>query len=72
MGQEFGEYEETTIEPHIIEWNLLKNERNRDLLETYKSLIYLRKNNPALHTANIEFFHEKITGGCFMPRTQEP
>lgn len=37
---------------------LLKNDSNRRLFEYYKGLIALRKQNPALQTDNIEFFHE--------------
>jgi 1,4-alpha-glucan branching enzyme len=31
---------------------------NKGLWEYYKGLIHLRKNNQALYTENIEFFHE--------------
>ncbi|PSB07242.1 alpha-amylase [filamentous cyanobacterium CCP2] len=62
MGEEFGEYKSKTIEPAKIDWSLLKNDENRSLFEYYKSLIYLRKTNHALHTANIDFFHEDEEG----------
>lgn len=58
MGEEFGEYKPKTIDPSKIDWTLLKNDSNRSLFEYYKGLIALRKTNRALHTENIEFFHE--------------
>jgi 1,4-alpha-glucan branching enzyme len=58
MGEEFGEYKYKTTEQAKIDWTLLGGEQNRGLFEYYKGLIALRKNNRALHTANIEFFHE--------------
>ncbi|NEQ34757.1 MAG: alpha-amylase, partial [Leptolyngbya sp. SIO4C5] len=58
MGEEFGEYKYKTIEPNKIDWTLLKNDANRDLLEYYRGLIDLRKQNHALYGENIEFFHE--------------
>ncbi|NJM89127.1 MAG: alpha-amylase [Hydrococcus sp. RU_2_2] len=58
MGEEFGEYKYKTIDRAKIDWTLLAGELNQGLLAYYKGLIGLRKNNRALHTANIEFFHE--------------
>lgn len=58
MGEEFGEYKPKTPEPSKIDWALLGNDLNRGLWEYYKGLIHLRKNNQALYTENIEFFHE--------------
>ncbi|RMG13205.1 MAG: alpha-amylase, partial [Cyanobacteria bacterium J055] len=58
MGEEFGEYKAKTIEQAKIDWTLLENDANRGLLEYYKGLIHLRKNNQALYTENIDFFHE--------------
>lgn len=58
MGEEFGEYKSKTIEPAKIDWNLLSNDPNRGLFEYCKGLIFLRKSNHALYTANIDFFHE--------------
>lgn len=61
MGEEFGEHKlktETTTQPNKIAWPLLKGELNQDLFEYYKKLIRLRKQNPALHSDNLEFFHE--------------
>ena len=58
MGEEFGEYKPKTIESSKINWSLLRNDANRGLFEYYKGLISLRKNNHALYTANIDFFHE--------------
>ncbi|MEG3862598.1 alpha-amylase family glycosyl hydrolase [Microcoleus sp. herbarium12] len=58
MGEEFGEYKAKTIEQAKIDWTLLGNEMNKGLWEYYKGLINLRKNNQALYTENIDFFHE--------------
>lgn len=58
MGEEFGEYQDKNPEPKKIEWSLLGNDLNRSLFEHYKGLIALRKENLALHTENIHFFHE--------------
>lgn len=59
MGEEFGEYtRQTPNQPNKLNWSLLEQELNRDLWEYYKMLIQLRKGNRALHTENIEFFHE--------------
>lgn len=59
MGEEFGEYtRQTPNQPNKLQWELLKYDRNRELLDYYKKLIALRKTNPALQTENIEFFHE--------------
>ena len=58
MGEEFGEYKYKTVDQAKIEWPLLKNDLNSGLHEYYKGLIALRKNNRALYTENIDFFHE--------------
>jgi len=58
MGEEFGEYKYKKLESSKIDWQLMGNDPNRRLFEYYKSLIELRKNNPALYTENINFFHE--------------
>jgi 1,4-alpha-glucan branching enzyme len=58
MGEEFGEYKYKTIDPNKIDWTLLSHELNQQLFQYYKGLIALRKNNHALYTNNIEFFHE--------------
>jgi 1,4-alpha-glucan branching enzyme len=61
MGEEFGEHKrksEKVTQPKKIAWPLLEGELNCDLFEYYKKLIGLRKQNPALQSDNIEFFHE--------------
>jgi 1,4-alpha-glucan branching enzyme len=61
MGEEFGEHKrksEKVTQPNKIAWPLLERDLNRDLFEYYKKLIALRKENPALQSDNIEFFHE--------------
>lgn len=64
MGEEFGEYQrksEDVTQPKRINWSLLNNDQNQDLLNYYKKLIALRKHTPALQSDNIEFFHENPT-----------
>jgi 1,4-alpha-glucan branching enzyme len=61
MGDEFGECcqkTKQTTEPNPIHWNLLQNDLNRDLFAYYQRMIALRKTNIALHTDEIEFFHD--------------
>jgi 1,4-alpha-glucan branching enzyme len=61
MGEEFGEHKrksETVTQPKKIAWSLLERDLNGDLFEYYKKLIALRKQNPAISSDNIEFFHE--------------
>jgi 1,4-alpha-glucan branching enzyme len=61
MGEEFGEHKrksETVTQPKKIACPLLERDLNRDLFEYYKKLIALRKQNPALSSDNIDFFHE--------------
>jgi 1,4-alpha-glucan branching enzyme len=58
MGEEFGAYKEKTLDPTKIDWTLLQNNQNQDLLSHYQGLIRLRKESHALRTANVEFFHE--------------
>lgn len=65
MGDEFGEYKSKTIEQSKIDWTLLGNDSNKGLWEYYKGLIHLRKNNQALYTENIEFFHEHVESKVF-------
>ncbi|HCF28959.1 MAG TPA: alpha-amylase, partial [Cyanobacteria bacterium UBA11049] len=58
MGEEFGEYKPKTPESAKIDWTLLGHDLNRSLFEYYKGLVNLRKNNHALYTENLDFFHE--------------
>jgi 1,4-alpha-glucan branching enzyme len=59
MGQELGEYKpKATNEPNKIDWTVLKNKLNHDLWEYHRRLIALRKQNTALQSHLIEFFHE--------------
>jgi 1,4-alpha-glucan branching enzyme len=59
MGEEFAEYKPKTPEQNKIDWTLLGNDKNKGLHDYYQSLIFLRKNNHALFTENIEFFYEQ-------------
>ena len=65
MGSEFGEYKQRTIDQAKIDWTLLSHDQNKGLFEYYKGLIALRKQNPALHTENIEFFYEDAEAKVF-------
>ena len=56
MGNEFGEY--NPEEEIAIDWTLLENDSNQNLRSYYQGLIALRKDNHALRTNNIDFFHE--------------
>lgn len=67
MGEEFGDATPINAQEKSqqLDWSLLESDRNRHLLEHYKGLIALRKQNPALQTANIEFFHENPENKIF-------
>ncbi|MEG4217741.1 alpha-amylase family glycosyl hydrolase [Microcoleus sp. Pol14C6] len=59
MGEEFGQSTgQTPNQPNKLQWSLLKNQPNHELLEYYKQVIRLRQHLPALYTENIEFIHE--------------
>lgn len=59
MGEEFGQStRQTPTQPKKLQWSLLKNQPNHELLEYYKHVIRLREKVPALYTENIEFIHE--------------
>ena len=62
MGEEFGACKPKTLEPAKINWSLLTNDHNHDLMAHYRGLIHLRKNAYALRTENVEFFHEDPEG----------
>ena len=59
MGEEFAEYKTKSLEQNKIDWTLLGNDKNMSLHDYYRGLIFLRKNNHALYTENIEFFYEQ-------------
>jgi 1,4-alpha-glucan branching enzyme len=54
MGEEFGQPTDKSLDPRPLQWALLENERNQSLFNHYKTLIALRKNNPALYSDNFE------------------
>ncbi|MGD2182150.1 alpha-amylase family glycosyl hydrolase [Lusitaniella coriacea LEGE 07167] len=58
MGEEFADYHPLDPEPSKIDWGLLGNDSNRSLYDYFRGLIHLRKNNRALYTEQIDFFHE--------------
>ena len=60
MGEEFGQStRETPNQPNQLQWSLLKNQPNHQLLAYYKHVILLREKVPALYTENIEIFPRK-------------
>ena len=66
MGEEFGESpRQTPNQPNKLQWSLLKNQPNYELLAYYKHVILLREKVPALQTENIEFFHENAQTKVF-------
>lgn len=61
MGEEFAEHKrksQTVTQPQKIAWTLLEKPLNRSLFTHYQKLIALRKQNTALSSDNIDFFHE--------------
>lgn len=54
MGQEFGFSSEKSLEPRPLDWNLLKNQRNTDLLEFHKRLIRGRRDHDALRADSFQ------------------
>lgn len=50
MGQEFGFSSEKSLEPRPLDWTLLKNQRNADLLNFHKHLIAVRKEHDAVRS----------------------
>ena len=60
MGEEFGEYKSKTIEAAKIDWTLFSSDLNQSLFVYCKGLIALRRDNPAVQTENIDFFHEDL------------
>ncbi|RMF25893.1 MAG: alpha-amylase [Cyanobacteria bacterium J083] len=58
MGEEFGDHQPLNQSASKIDWTLLAGEDNKNLWAYYKGLINLRKENHALYSENIEFFHE--------------
>ncbi len=58
MGEEFGEYKPKTIEQAKLDWLLLGNADNEELFQFYRGLVHLRRENHALRSPNIDFFHE--------------
>jgi len=68
MGEEFGEYKEKTHHAAKIDWSLLKNQRNQELLTHYKKLVALRKSVTALQQNHLEFFHENTAANVLAYR----
>lgn len=57
-------YKEKTVGIAKIDWSLIadhednSNKLNKDLLNFYRGIVNLRKNNKAFFTTNLEFLHE--------------
>ncbi|MGI0486679.1 alpha-amylase family glycosyl hydrolase [Pantanalinema rosaneae CENA516] len=67
MGEEFGSFTQSQPnQPANLDWSLLQQPLNHDLLEYYKHLIALRTQNSALQTSNIQFLHEDLTNKVFV------
>lgn len=58
MGEEFGEHVPMSEQSNKIDWTLLENDANKDLLNYYRTLIRTRTSNPAFRSNNVDFFHE--------------
>jgi 1,4-alpha-glucan branching enzyme len=58
MGEEFGESKPKTTDPAKLDWSLLDNDPNRDLIDMVRGLTALRKHTHALYTNNIDFFYD--------------
>lgn len=56
MGQEFAESDPKTTDWQRLDWSLLQNPNNKDLMHFYSGLIHLRKNTPALCGNTFEVF----------------
>lgn len=54
MGEEFAESAPKTVEYQPLDWALLQNQTNADLMRYYAGLINLRKQHPALHGDHFE------------------
>jgi 1,4-alpha-glucan branching enzyme len=54
MGQEFGESAAKTTDWQKIDWSLLQNQTNADLMRYYAGLIGLRTHTPALQSNTFE------------------
>ena len=63
MGEEFGEYVPMSEQSNKINWTLLENDKNKDLFNYYRTLIEIRKANPALRSPSINFFYEDADNG---------
>ncbi|MEP6947294.1 MAG: alpha-amylase family glycosyl hydrolase [Acidobacteriota bacterium] len=63
MGGEFGEYVPMSEQSNKINWTLLENGNNKDLLEYYRRLVRVRTSNEAFRTAAIDFFYEDPVAG---------
>ena len=54
MGTEFGFAAEKSLEPRPLDWDLLKNDANRDLFNYVQGLLKLRRKTPALQGETLE------------------
>lgn len=67
MGEEFGEHVPMSEQSNKIDWTLLENDANKDLLNYYRTLIKFRTSDAAFRSNKVEFFHEDQESGvlCF-------
>ena len=54
MGTEFGFASDKSLDPRPLDWDLLKNQSNQDMLNYVKGLLKLRKETPALQGETFE------------------
>ena len=57
MGEEFGEFNDKSMDPRPPHFELLDHPKNKDLYDHTRKLIELRKTNGALKTDRLEFIH---------------
>lgn len=63
MGQEFGQATPKSMEARPLDWGLLNNNQNEDLMRHYAHLIHLRKTNAALCGHHFEVIVEDAARG---------
>jgi|GEM_PF-7088187 len=67
MGEEFGEStRQTPNQPNKLQWSLLKNQPNHELLAYYKHMILLWEKVPALYTKILNFSTKMPEPKCWL------
>jgi 1,4-alpha-glucan branching enzyme len=54
MGSEFGMPSDKSLDPCPVDWSLLQNDDNKELLEFHRRLIHLRRGTPCLMNESFE------------------